>query len=217
MHVTSGLPPKVIKVDSSRLSPKDVVFIKDPGSVSWLRCELKSEKHPWFEVISDFSPEPYWIRLPKRVWALKITPWTRLKQDPPVTKVFRPGEVLHPTPRTADPSSFWNWGVGDSRSSNEYYKVEEREWRELHSRYWSSKSSKKEHREPRPKATPESSTWYTLLGVKAGVTLKELKKAYRKNAFKYHPDRCKSADAEDTFKKITSAYENLVKLFSQKR
>lgn len=217
MRVASGLPPKVIQVDPSRLSPKDVVFVKDPRSAAWLRCELKTLSSPWFEVISDFSPEPYWVRLPKKVWALKLTPWSKVKVVPSSPSTFNPGKVLHPTPKEADPSSFWNWGVGDSRASNEYYKVEEREWRELHSRYWSSKSSKKKSSKPKPKNTPEVNAWYSLLGVKAGVTLKDLKKAYRQNAFKYHPDRCKRDDAEDTFKKITSAYENLVKLFSQKR
>lgn len=48
--------------------------------------------------------------------------------------------------------------------------------------------------------------YYETLGVKKGVTQDEIKKAYRKLALEYHPDRNKSSDAEQRFKEINEAY-----------
>jgi len=53
-------------------------------------------------------------------------------------------------------------------------------------------------------------TSYETLGVSINATLKEIKKAYRKLAFKYHPD--KGGDAEK-FNEVQEAYEELEKLF----
>lgn len=51
---------------------------------------------------------------------------------------------------------------------------------------------------------------YEVLGVSKGVTEAELKKAYRKLAMKYHPDRNKGdAEAEKKFKEAAEAYEIL--------
>ena len=54
-----------------------------------------------------------------------------------------------------------------------------------------------------------ASDCYTLLGVKSNATESEIKKAYRKKALQYHPDKNPSATAEDTFKEINRAYATL--------
>jgi molecular chaperone DnaJ len=53
------------------------------------------------------------------------------------------------------------------------------------------------------------SEFYSLLGVSREASESEIKKAYRKLAMEYHPDRNSSADAEARFKEITEAYEVL--------
>lgn len=52
--------------------------------------------------------------------------------------------------------------------------------------------------------------YYEILGVQKGVGQDELKRAYRKLAFKYHPDRNKGDEnAAEYFKEATEAYEVL--------
>lgn len=51
--------------------------------------------------------------------------------------------------------------------------------------------------------------YYKILGVSKKASEDEIKKAYRKMALKYHPDKNKSPDAEDRFKEIAEAYDVL--------
>nr|AYN74436.1 heat shock protein [Acipenser oxyrinchus oxyrinchus] len=51
--------------------------------------------------------------------------------------------------------------------------------------------------------------YYKVLGIQKGSSDDEIKKAYRKQALRYHPDKNKSAGAEDKFKEIAEAYDVL--------
>jgi len=51
--------------------------------------------------------------------------------------------------------------------------------------------------------------YYQILGVSKNSTPDEIKRAYRKLALQYHPDRNKTKEAEGKFKEVTKAYEVL--------
>lgn len=51
--------------------------------------------------------------------------------------------------------------------------------------------------------------YYKILGLARGASDDDIKKAYRKMALKYHPDKNKSSNAEEKFKEIAEAYEVL--------
>ena len=51
--------------------------------------------------------------------------------------------------------------------------------------------------------------YYKILGVGRDASDDDIKKAYRKMALKYHPDKNNSADSEEKFKEIAEAYDVL--------
>ncbi|KAB0801446.1 hypothetical protein PPYR_05800 [Photinus pyralis] len=51
--------------------------------------------------------------------------------------------------------------------------------------------------------------YYKILGISNNATDDDIKKAYRKLALKYHPDKNKTPGAEDKFKEVAEAYEVL--------
>ncbi len=55
----------------------------------------------------------------------------------------------------------------------------------------------------------EKRDYYDVLGVSKSASLDEIKRAYRKLALEWHPDRNKSPEANERFKEINEAYEVL--------
>lgn len=53
--------------------------------------------------------------------------------------------------------------------------------------------------------------YFDILNINEGANEDEIKKAYKKQALKYHPDRNKEPNANETFQKISEAYEILTK------
>jgi len=51
---------------------------------------------------------------------------------------------------------------------------------------------------------------YKILNIDKSVTDNEIKKAYKKLAFQYHPDKNKSPDSENKFREISEAYDILM-------
>ena len=48
--------------------------------------------------------------------------------------------------------------------------------------------------------------YYEVIGVSKTASADEIKQQYRKLALKFHPDKNKSADAQEHFKEISEAY-----------
>jgi len=57
--------------------------------------------------------------------------------------------------------------------------------------------------------TAAQKDYYKILGISKTATEREIKKAFRKLAVKYHPDKNKSPDAEKLFREIAEAHEVL--------
>ena len=51
---------------------------------------------------------------------------------------------------------------------------------------------------------------YKILGVSRDASEDEIKKAYRRLAKQYHPDVNKTAGAEEKFKEIQNAYQQIM-------
>lgn len=51
--------------------------------------------------------------------------------------------------------------------------------------------------------------YYKILGIQSGANEEEIKKAYRRMALKFHPDKNKDPNAEEKFKEVAEAYEVL--------
>ena len=56
---------------------------------------------------------------------------------------------------------------------------------------------------------PEKRDYYEVLGVDRNATAEKIKRAFRKLAFKHHPDRNHDNGAEEKFKELNEAYEVL--------
>ncbi len=56
---------------------------------------------------------------------------------------------------------------------------------------------------------PINRDYYEILGVPRNASGEEIKKAFRKLAFQYHPDHNEEAAAEEKIKEINGAYEVL--------
>ena len=50
---------------------------------------------------------------------------------------------------------------------------------------------------------------YSILGVPKSASQDEIKKAYRRLALEFHPDRNNSSEASEKFKKINDAYSTV--------
>ncbi len=59
--------------------------------------------------------------------------------------------------------------------------------------------------------------YYEILGVSRDATEQQIKKAFRKLAVKYHPDKNKEEGAEDKFREIAKAYDTLSDKEKRKR
>jgi molecular chaperone DnaJ len=51
--------------------------------------------------------------------------------------------------------------------------------------------------------------YYSILGVARNASDEDIRRAFRRKAMEYHPDRNKNADAEEKFKEINEAYQVL--------
>jgi curved DNA-binding protein CbpA len=77
-----------------------------------------------------------------------------------------------------------------------------------------SQNAGRQERQERPAAarspvTNTTSCHYKVLQLQSNATAVEIKKAYKKNALKFHPDKNSDEGAADMFRRITAAYDIL--------
>ena len=58
----------------------------------------------------------------------------------------------------------------------------------------------------RCKAVIAKKDYYEILGLQKGASEEDIKKAYKKLALKFHPDKNRAPNATDAFKKISTAF-----------
>ncbi|XP_056586989.1 dnaJ homolog subfamily B member 5 [Triplophysa dalaica] len=74
---------------------------------------------------------------------------------------------------------------------------------------WTSEEVREEPEVSSPPPSPECEDYYAVLGVPSDSNEEEIRRAYKRLALRYHPDKNQDADAEDKFKQIAQAYDVL--------
>ncbi|KAF4076966.1 hypothetical protein AMELA_G00202800 [Ameiurus melas] len=74
---------------------------------------------------------------------------------------------------------------------------------------WSSEEAHEDPEIPSPPSSPVCVDHYGVLGVSSDSNEEEIRRAYKRLALRYHPDKNSDADAEEKFKQIAQAYEVL--------
>ena len=100
--------------------------------------------------------------------------------------------------------------------TDEYIKKCEEKIKEIREKE-KEKEQKQEESGEKPKNTDDEACeniinnkdYYNLLGVTKETNNDDIKRAYKKLAIKFHPDKNKSSKAEEAFKKIATAYQTL--------
>ncbi|KAG9266060.1 hypothetical protein AMEX_G20560 [Astyanax mexicanus] len=74
---------------------------------------------------------------------------------------------------------------------------------------WTSEEVHEDPEVPSPPPSPPCVDHYAVLGVTNDSNEEEIRRAYKRLALRYHPDKNPEADAEEKFKQIAQAYEVL--------
>jgi hypothetical protein len=114
----------------------------------------------------------------------------------------RSGEQIYEDLRRAFEEAAWD---GASSPFSDFFRQSRREWYEqpFHGGDYAGKTGSQQRQAP--PAQGGKAPWYTTLGVSATASKAEINKAYRRLASKYHPDRCKDADAGAKMAEINAA------------